>query len=92
VRNRRTFDPREARSTPPALSDERRACKGMDVEHFYPKHATGYARALAICHACQVEAACLAWAVETKQVFGVYGGTTPDQRHFMIENAGGEVA
>jgi WhiB family redox-sensing transcriptional regulator len=92
MRNRRTFDPREARSTPPALADERRACKGRPIDDFYPKHATGYARALAVCHACPIEDACREWAIETKQVFGVYGGTTPDERHAMIENVRGDAA
>lgn len=89
---RRTFDPREARSIPPALADERRACKDLDPDVFYPDHASGYARAVEICHTCVVEDGCRTWAVGTRQSFGVYGGTTPDERHAMIKNAGGEAA
>lgn len=89
--HRRTFDPREARSTPPVLTRSDRACRNSDVD-FYPTHASGYRAALAVCHACPVEDDCRAWAIETRQSFGVYGGTTPDERHFMIKNAGGEAA
>lgn len=90
--HRRTFDPEEARSTPPALEDPSRACRGLDPELFYPKHATRYAKAVAICRGCPVVAGCLAWALETRQSFGVFGATTPSERHAMIENVGGEAA
>lgn len=84
--HRRTFDPSEARSTPPVLHHPDRACRNLDPETFYPRHATGYAKAVAVCHACPVEADCLAWALDTRQSFGVFGGTTPDERHRMIKN------
>jgi len=86
VSHRRTFDPREARSTPPVLDRPDRACNGSDVD-FHPEHASGYAAAVAVCRTCPVKADCLAWALETRQSFGVLGGTTPDQRHAMIKNA-----
>lgn len=90
--HRRTFDPQTAKSTPPVLDRLDRACRDEDPELFYPDHASGYGRAVAICHTCPVEAACLQWAIESGQSFGVFGGTTPDERHFMIKNAGGEAA
>lgn len=92
--HRRTFDPQTAKSTPPVWNNPRRACKDVDPEVFYPEHATGYPKALAVCGACpaDIRARCLAWAIETVQSFGVIGGTTPDQRHRMIKNAGGEAA
>ncbi len=83
---RRTFDPQKAKSTPPVASRPDRACNGSEVD-FYPKHAVRYAAAVAVCHTCPHEADCLAWAIETRQSFGVLGGTTPDQRHLMIKNA-----
>lgn len=89
--HRRTFDPREARSTPPVLDRPDRACRDSDVD-FYPSHPSGYRTALAVCRLCPVKAECLAWALETRQSFGVFGGTTPDERHAMIKNAGGEAA
>lgn len=89
--HRRTFDPQKARSTPPVLADPRRACKVSDVD-FYPTHASGYRKALAVCHTCPVEADCRKWALDTRQSFGVLGGTTPDERHRMIENAEDDAA
>lgn len=84
--HRRTFDPQQAKSTPVALSHPGRACRDVDPDTFFPDHASGYHEAVAICHTCPVEDRCLTWAIETVQSFGVYGGTTPDERHFMIKN------
>ena len=91
MRRRRTFDPEKAYTTPPTANNPDRACKDSDV-NFFPQHPSGLARAVAVCHACPVEDECLAWALETEQVFGVLGGKTPDERHDMIENKRGKAA
>jgi hypothetical protein len=83
---RRTFDPHEAKSTPPIADRPDRACNGAEVD-FFPDHASGYARAVAVCHRCPHEAECLAWALDTRQSFGVLGGTSPEQRRVMLSDA-----
>lgn len=37
-------------------------------------------RAKAVCAECPVKEACLAYAIETRQPFGVWGGKTADER------------
>lgn len=85
--NRRTFDPQEARSTPPVGDRPDRACNGVDADVFFPDHASGYPAAVKICHSCPHEAACLAWALGSRQSFGVLGGKTPDERHALLVGA-----
>jgi WhiB family redox-sensing transcriptional regulator len=38
------------------------------------------AEAKAVCAACPVRRECLAFALRTEQVHGIWGGTTPDER------------
>jgi WhiB family redox-sensing transcriptional regulator len=85
VPRKRTFDPQEAKATPSVASHPDRACQGVDAEEFYPTHATGYLRAVQVCRRCPVEAECLAWALNTRQSFGVWGGKTPDERHELLK-------
>jgi Transcription factor WhiB len=41
------------------------------------------AAAIAICHRCLVRSECLALALRERLTFGIFGGTTPDQRRKM---------
>lgn len=72
----------------------RAACRDHDPELFFPvgggMHAQWQARqAKDICHGCPVEAVCLAWALDTGQAHGVFGGTTEEERrHMRRERAG----
>lgn len=51
-----------------------------------------YAEALAICAECPVKAECLAYALgcENDLHYGVYGGTTPEQRAALASGGAGE--
>jgi len=56
-----------------------------DPELFFPIGTGGLAldqieRAKAVCARCEVAAACLEWAVDTRQDAGVWGGMTEDER------------
>jgi hypothetical protein len=82
----RRFDPPSARDEPPVVAYADRACKGSKVP-FYPEHATGYAAAIAVCKTCPHIFECLAWALETEQSFGVWGGTTPVERREILARA-----
>lgn len=64
------------------------ACREEDPELFYPVGTTGPAlaqvrEAKAVCTRCPVTAQCLAWALETGQRFGVWGGKSEDERKAM---------
>ena len=61
------------------------ACRWMAPELFFPAGTTGIAAeeieaAKAVCGECDVRADCLRFAVSTNQEFGIWGGTTEDER------------
>jgi WhiB family transcriptional regulator, redox-sensing transcriptional regulator len=67
------------------------ACVDVDPEVFFPVGTTGPAldqieRAKAVCAGCPVIAACLAWALETNQQAGVWGGMSEDERRSVRRN------
>jgi len=63
----------------------RAACRDEDPEAFFPVGNTGPAllqieEAKAVCARCPVRNLCLQWAMDTKQLAGVWGGTSEDER------------
>lgn len=61
------------------------ACRGVDPELFFPVGTEGAAAEQAtaakfVCAGCPLRSGCLAWALDTGQEFGVWGGTTEDER------------
>jgi WhiB family transcriptional regulator, redox-sensing transcriptional regulator len=68
----------------PAWRDKA-ACLDIDPERFFPVGTTGRAleqieEAKAVCRSCPVISQCLAWALETAQHDGVWGGTSEEER------------
>ena len=66
----------------------RAACVGEDPELFFPDGNTGPAlaqteQAKAVCRRCEVAAACLKWAIDSGQDYGVLGGTSEDERRTL---------
>ncbi len=51
------------------------ACRGKDTAIFFPTRGEDAARAKAICAECPVQRECLAHAVDTPDLQGVWGGT-----------------
>jgi WhiB family transcriptional regulator, redox-sensing transcriptional regulator len=65
------------------------ACRTADPEIFFPVSAHGPGRedialAKAICGRCPVRRQCLQFALATHQVHGVWGGTTEEERLYML--------
>ena len=61
------------------------ACRSADPEVFFPISNSGksleqIAKAKAICAACPVGRECLAFALRTHQVYGIWGGATEEER------------
>lgn len=61
------------------------ACREVDSEIFFPVGFTGQAievaaKAKAICASCSVREACLAFALQTNQQFGIWGGLDEEER------------
>jgi len=61
------------------------ACRTADPDIFFPVSAHGpgqeeIAQAKAVCARCPVRRQCLRFALATRQVHGVWGGTTEEER------------
>lgn len=74
--------------------EHRAACRGADGEIFFPVAApnTGTwhaqaALALAYCDRCRVRLQCLAAAIDGGIDWGIWGGTTPEERRTALRGA-----
>ncbi len=61
------------------------ACLSADPDLFFPISSTGpaerqIAKAKTICAGCQVRRECLDFALRNRLVYGIWGGTTPEDR------------
>jgi WhiB family redox-sensing transcriptional regulator len=64
----------------------RASCRAVDPELFFPVGTTGPAaeqlsRARSVCDRCPVTGECLAWALDTGQRAGVWGGLSEEERN-----------
>ena len=67
------------------------ACKGADLDLFFGPFAEFVssrqqreAKATAICAGCPVKAECLEYALDAREVYGVWGGMTEDERRALL--------
>jgi len=58
-------------------------CRRHDPETFFPAPSEPPDTALALCRGCEVQGACLAWALDAGDCHGVWGATTPRERRAM---------
>lgn len=81
-------DPRLLRAIRDRQNDEtwrtRGACQTVDPETFFPAPSEPADTAVALCRTCDVQGACLAWALEVGDCHGVWGATTPRERRAML--------
>lgn len=56
-------------------------CAETDPELFYPSKGENPTIARQICAKCEVVAQCLAYALDSGEEHGVWGGTSPAERH-----------
>jgi WhiB family transcriptional regulator, redox-sensing transcriptional regulator len=71
----------------------RGACVTADPDLFFPLSSAGpaleqEAQAKAVCGRCTVRAACLAFALATQQVHGIWGGTSERERALLRRRDG----
>jgi WhiB family redox-sensing transcriptional regulator len=62
----------------------RGVCQTVDPEVFFPAPSEPADAAIALCRTCDVQGACLAWALEVGDCHGVWGATTPRERRAML--------
>jgi len=67
------------------------ACRGQDTANFYhpenergPSKARREARAKAVCATCPVVANCLRWALAAREPYGIWGGTSVEERERLL--------
>ncbi len=60
------------------------ACRDADAELFFAKTRVDERAALAVCSACPVVEACLEFALEARERFGVWGGTHERERRRLF--------
>lgn len=72
--------PLEGIATAPAWMDGQALCAEADPEIFHPDKGASVAEAKAICGRCELREACLEWAIETNQRFGVWGAASERER------------
>lgn len=65
------------------------ACRTADPELFFPVSEIGparedIARAKEVCYSCRVRRQCLQFALATHQIYGVWGGTTEEERRLRV--------
>ncbi len=81
-------DPRLLRAVREQQGDDawrtRGACQTVDPETFFPAPSEPADAAVALCRTCDVQGACLAWALEVGDCHGVWGATTPRERRAML--------
>lgn len=58
----------------------RAACRGLDVDLFYSVEEQDVAAALVVCSTCPVRTPCLDRAMQSREAFGTWGGTTEAER------------
>jgi WhiB family redox-sensing transcriptional regulator len=66
----------------------RAACRTCSPDLFFPAGTTGAAvhdvqAAKAVCAVCPVQSPCLRFALTTGQAYGIWGGTTEDERQTL---------
>ncbi|MGH2786035.1 MAG: WhiB family transcriptional regulator [Actinomycetota bacterium] len=59
---------------------EQSSCRGVDAELFFPATEEEAVSGKAICATCPVRVACLAFALERNERFGIWGGLTEKER------------
>jgi WhiB family transcriptional regulator, redox-sensing transcriptional regulator len=59
---------------------DRAACRDEDPDLFFPASPARVAKAKQVCAICPVQAACLDWALRYRQDYGVWGGTSEEER------------
>ncbi len=70
--------------SPPGPGRSRPRAPASDPGVFFPTTEEEAGLALSYCSVCQVRDVCLAWAVRNGERYGVWGGTTEQQRRRLI--------
>lgn len=62
-------------------------CMGVDPELFFPGKGVSQREAKAICWGCVVREACLEYALDHREGFGIWGGMSERERRMIRRRA-----
>jgi WhiB family transcriptional regulator, redox-sensing transcriptional regulator len=73
---------------------EAAACRFLDTEIFFPISKTGLGlveiqEAKEVCSRCPVRPACLTFALDTRQGYGIWGGYDEEERRMLLRQRHG---
>lgn len=71
----------------PAASQDWHAqanCRDADIELFFSVDDGDQREALELCASCPVQQPCLTYAIDNREVYGVWGGTREAERRSLI--------
>jgi WhiB family redox-sensing transcriptional regulator len=71
---------------------ERALCSQTDPDAFHPEKGGSTVEARRICRRCEVQPACLQYALDTRQPHGVWGGMTERERKALLRRRKAEAA
>lgn len=63
------------------------ACRGLDPSLFFPERGQPTETAKGVCGECPVRDDCLDYSIRTRQVWGVWGGTSERERRGLRREA-----
>ena len=69
------------------LWEDQARCLKYDPELFFTPRGKAERRAKQVCAPCPVKAECLAYALQTRVEFGVWGGTTGKERRMLLRRS-----
>lgn len=62
------------------------ACRGADIELFFSLEEDDQQRALEHCRICPVQEECLRYAIEQREMYGIWGGMVESDRRSIIRD------
>lgn len=62
------------------------ACRTADVELFFSVEEEDQRKAVEYCQVCPVQQQCLEYAIENREMYGVWGGMTESERRAIIRD------
>lgn len=65
---------------------DRAACRGADIELFFSLEEEDQQRALEHCRICPVQEECLRYAIEQREMYGIWGGMGESERRTIIRD------
>ncbi|HEY2101459.1 MAG TPA: WhiB family transcriptional regulator [Pseudonocardia sp.] len=75
-----THEPVRIRRAAPEPEWADGSCAETDPEIFYPDKGGSTREPRVVCGRCSIRPECLEWALATDQRFGIWGGTSPEER------------